>query len=258
MAFRRFRRFRRFGRRPLVRAQRPTWIRGFDLGISGPNIRAPYQTFDANPGDAVNWPGIDVGTRRFSLFGTTGTGPGGGATTVQVVAKTEIDFFEGELSVLRMMGHLRLFGAFVSDNADGAYNNRLLEVRAWIYKSFQQDINNRVSLIHPFNGEDFDNRIVWSTSWYCNIVSGTTPSDLQGLGHLEVGQLSPAATFMLERGNATAFDDRYGLRRISTKRAIALKGNERLSLCVAAGPFPQAANTVQLFIGGMTRLLIRH
>lgn len=256
------RRFRRF-RRGLVKRQRPTWRRAFDLSL-GAAFTNPCTAFATIPGN-TQFPAIAGGVAGTS-YCLLGGAPFTAASSVVVVGGTDLDFFEGELSMLRLMGYLRCYGVFTNDAATGDANRRI-EVRAWLYKTWEQEVDNRIGLIHPFNVEDFSGRVLWSATWGFILKS---TADIEGASIDNMGSTrceawinheifgpGPAVGASLEGSHVSPVGWAHQIRRIGIRRSVKVKGNERIALAFAAGPFLNPA-TITVPIGGMARMLIRH
>lgn len=169
-----------------------------------------------------------------------------------------MDFFSGEASIVRVMGYLRVHYVTISDNASGAYNNRQVEVRAWLCKTTQQDTNNRIGYFHPFAITDFDTRVVWSASWLSAVKLRPSPTT-NGVIQLGEGIEAPTGgAFLLERGSVNANTMGSNVRRVSIRQPIKMKGNDRLTLMLACGPWPDENNIIGVFMSGYSRMLIRH
>lgn len=247
---RRFRRFRRFRRAPLVKAQRPTWRQMFDFAISGEGAgRTSGFDFASQLGND-NFPHVDIlgGAEQYVLFGPT-TGAAAAATTM--VGRSDLDFFEGEMTVVRMMGELRLIHLFTTDFSSGD-EHRLIEIRAWMYKTWEQDINNRTGLVHPFNVDDYDARILWSAKWYRILQQQPSSIMLMNSQHED---FTSSANNQIGLP-VQAYSDNTAVRRFSIKQPIKLKGNERIGLVFAAGPFANAG--MRMLVQGQGRMLVKH
>lgn len=238
--------------------RRPTWRQMYDFApsIDARETRGPCRDFVADATLPALFPRVlNSAQRAFLLFGASGTG----ASSIQLFSREDVDFFEGEASVIRMMGNVRLHYCTVEDNAGGQYTNRQVEVRCWIYKTWEQDINERVGLVHPFNFSDFDARILWSATWLTNVEAMPVSTANQGISRLGERLEAPAAAaFELERGTATAATYGHANRRFNIRQAVKVKGNERIALVLAAGPFPEVVNEVRLWFSGTGRMLVKH
>lgn len=254
MAFRR--RFRRFrGRRPLVRAQRPTWRKAFDMSVQG-DFNGPSTGFFAvpNAATALNVPTDGANTDVFTLMGPGAGTPG----VIQVVNQVDVDFFEGEFSVLRLMGYLRV-PYVVSNDLDSGDANRVVEVRAWMYKTFEQEIDSKIGLVHPFNASDFDSRIVWSASWTHLLQAQTTANNFGDYnGAHAIDNNTPTATLNFSGVKVQAYSDQSTVRRFHIRQAIKFKGTDRLAVCFAVGPVQNNGATLTMGVEGFGRMLIKH
>lgn len=156
------------------------------------------------------------------------------------------------MSILRMMGWLHLHAANVED--DPTQLNNQLEFRAWIYKTWEQEVNNRVGICNPFNAGDFDARVLWSARWLRRLNPKADDERLQTETYLTAG--STGSFFNQETQPQTA---EAANRVISIKRAVRLKGNERVALVFAAGPIIRANDApIRARVSGALRILVRH
>lgn len=250
-------RFRRFRRRVVRRGgftRRPTWRRSYDLAFDDAG-RGPYRTLSALPTDA-NFLPLAAGGDQFVVFGG-GTGATA-STSITVFGSDDMDFFEGECTIVRLIGELYI-PVVTTDDFSAGDEARTIEVRAWMFKTWEQETNNRTGLVHPFNVEDFDARILWMAKWrhllqsqfvpitdgWANIVPATfTPS----------GALAATPAFGAQ---VQSYNDLTFRRTFSIRQPIRMKGNERLAIAIAAGPFLNAGRAF-MPVGGHARMLVRH
>lgn len=227
---------RRFTR--LVRPQRPTWISGWDFQNQSGDPHTPAQAFTGNPTTnvlLVNNYGLGLPVASIVL-------PLASGAASQVIDATDVAFFEGELSVLRIIGNLRLHGAYVSE----AQTAKMVEVRSCIFKGFEQEANGRISAINPFIDADKDVRVIWSASWITRLFTSLTNGDDETL------QFDNSET-----ATRVSFD--HANRSVRTRNAVKIKGNERLIWAMALAPARSTANvTYSLRFSGYGRCLIKH
>lgn len=179
-----------------------------------------------------------------------------GSTSLQIVSKTDLDFYEDELTIVRLMGWLRLHFVCLPDLVGVPIGE--VEVRAVIYKTWEQETSTaqKVGILCPFNASSVEGRILWMTSWRSLVEQATPvnigPAGFPGIGerHLSVGTLVQNESYRVRRVN------------IARRNPIKLKGNERLSLAVWVGPIPSAgAGSNQagaVYLSGFARMLVRH
>lgn len=262
MAFRRFRRRRFRGGGGNIVRQRPTWRRAFDFSLYADSGDTPTASCHTNPNDAAFVPFAVQSTvsanRVFmstSAIGSPAAGPGASS----VFGQSDMAFFEGSCSMIRLMGWLRLHVVTVDDQAAPTVGNQV-EVRAWIFKTTEEDVSNRVAIVHPFFEEDFDSRILWAAHWLSLIESEPVTGDLpkRAERHLD----DATATNFFNQPNVVSSESSR-VRRISIRQAVRLKGNERISVAVGIGPLPAAGqpggnNDYRLRFSGMARMLVKH
>lgn len=258
---RRFRRFRRF-RGFRGTKQRPTWRKLFDLTDNsqdnGPFLELGAFTQTSAAG-GVHSISKNTSANSYVILGAGAQSVD--STVIQLVQQIDVDFFEGECSLLRVMGNIKLHHCSVVTE-EGSNINKLIEVRAWIYKTWEQEVDQKIGLVHPFDGNAFDSRIVWSTRWFT--TPQTTPiANLKlapatvGYGEQRVGSPGTAEA----RGSFT--NPTLNERRISFKQPIKFKGQERLAMVIAAGPIDMSQatsidNGIAFLFSGWARGLYKH
>lgn len=252
MAFRRrFRRFRRFRRGPRART---TWMQAWNFFNSdgSPHTTAQYMGVIPSTNDPRSYVfPYSVGNVAAVLQSdpVNATSP----FYIPLVSGTDLSDYEGNLTVVRVMGHLRLHSAgYIHDPGTPDDGIRQLEVRVLIYKATEQESQGITTLLNPFNQADLDARILWSASFVAR--------------RSEFASRDAADTsvqdFQLNEPFA-AWPDSYAqserVRSVSIRQPIRMRGQDRLIMSVAMAPLP-GTSTEEYFarFSGWGRVLIRH
>jgi len=256
----RFRRFRRFrGRRPLAKASRPVWRELVDFSTtSGAAILGNGATpFSANGSVPLLLRVPLGGNDNFVTTQANNLTPGDQSTSIVLVDDVQMQFFEDECSLVRVMGDMRLHALTCSDLL-GGITNRRIEIRACIYKTWEQEgTDNRVGLVNIFNSEAKKARILWTARWL-RAINATTDTYTGTPALVSENHMSPAGV-SLERGQVAATNSGTEMRRISIRQAIKFKGVERMGLAVSLGPISNTQNQiVTAWFTGWIRGLFKH
>lgn len=251
MAFRR--RFNRFRRRfPVQKARRPTWQQAWDFQSSV--LSGPAQQFaSTNPN---NDPRAVVSS--YSLVGSNSMvlqrAPFGTEPFFQpIIDDSDLNFYEGELSLVRLLGHVRLHRAWlVRDPGVGLTFPLQVEVRATIYKTFEQTQNVITVLQNPFLQADKDMRILWSASWISRLSVYDTTT-LMNNDRTQDFELAPP-------GAGPIFKTAQRVAGVRMKQAVKVKGNERVIMSFAMAPtIPDDPTAIWgIDVSGWGRALIKH
>lgn len=182
-------------------------------------------------------------------------GNGGVPAALITLGKSDLDFFEGELSVLRMMGFIRLHHIRAAPNDPDTTDilNRQVEVRAWMYKTWQQDVNSTLGIINPFFVDDFDARVLWTAHWLTRIDTGAVVESESAESHLQEG-----GTTNFFNAPQVSEAEHFRVRSIGLRRAVKITGNERIAIVFAVGPLPEVQSNIALRFTGYLRMLIKH
>lgn len=253
MAFRRrFRRFRRsFRRGPRART---TWMQGWQF-FNNLNGHTPAQFMSVIP--ATNDPRSYVtpfgGAGQVSAVLQSDPLNATSPFYVPLVSGTDLSDFEGNLTVVRVMGHLRIHAAgYIHDPGTPADGVDQLEIRALLYKATEQESQGITTLLNPFNTPDLDARILWSASWVAKRSEFATRNAAD----------ESTDDFKLSR-EFTAWPDSSArserVRQVSTRQPIRMRGQDRLIMSFAMAPLlGTSTEEYYMRISGYGRVLIRH